>query len=95
MGLVSYHNLKREEAFLLSVSSKMNPSSSEVIRDIFIASVDVTRCFVPNADFILPVTRDQQATQAPEGESSKTTRARIDHLVHARLSSSTKYVSQQ
>jgi hypothetical protein len=31
--------------------------SSEVIRDAFIASVNVTRCGVPNADLKLPRTR--------------------------------------
>ena len=42
--------------------------SSEVIRDAFIAYVDVTRCGVPNADFIHPVTRSPKPLVPRRGE---------------------------
>ena len=51
--------------------------SFEVIRDAFIASVDVTRCGVPNADFIHPVTRSPKPLVPRRGELEDNTSDRM------------------
>jgi hypothetical protein len=45
--------------------------SFKVIRDAFIASVNVTRCVVPNADLKLPQRPQSTSHSSPEGESLK------------------------
>jgi hypothetical protein len=51
--------------------------SFEVIRDAFITSVGVTRCSVPNVEFILPVTRSPKAARAPKRRACRQTSDRI------------------